>query len=127
MSPSSPSSPGGRRRSAPDAGGPELAAKAMTWAEQTAEAQGLPRTVTDDVVIAQVSVLLASGREPSSGTPERGDAVGVEEVAAPDSRVDHDLRQHGPDDRPLASRVQVRPHRAKESRVPDEAVERRGA
>jgi hypothetical protein len=38
--------------------------QARLWAEQTAVAQGLPLRVTDPMVIRNVAVLLASGREP---------------------------------------------------------------
>ena len=129
VGPVSPSSGGARRRRAPGAEESELAGKAQAWAERTADAQGLPKGVTDESVIAEVAVLLASGREQvRSGAPDGLDALRLEAVAPSDeSRVDDDAREDSSDDRSLASGVKVRPLRPEHPGPPDEAVERRGA
>ena len=128
VGPVTPSSRSARRRRAPGAPDSELAENARAWAERTADAQGLPMGITDDSVIAEVAVLLASGRQwVLSSAPDRLDAVRVEAVPAPQGRLDDDAREDGGDDGALASGVEVRPLRSEDARASDEAVERRGA
>src|SRR5579872_5524090 len=75
VGPMSPSSPDARGRGGPARLESELADKARAWAETTARAQGLSECITDEAVIAQVAVLLGSGRHPvCSGAPDRLDA-----------------------------------------------------
>ncbi len=123
-----PVSRGGRRRQAPGRLDPELEEAAKKWADQTSDAQGMPRHVMDETVISEVAVLLASGRVPvSSGPPQRFDPVRIEPVPSSDGGVDHDARKDGGDDGPLARRVKLGPLGAQSPRRTDEAVERRGA
>ena len=123
-----PSSRGVGRHPRPDAPELELAVRAKEWAVDTAKAQGLPPCVEDMSVIGEVAILLASGRAPvRSRPPDWLDAVGIEAIPTPDGRVDDDPGEHGADDGPLASRVEIRPLRPERPRVADEPVERRGA
>lgn len=124
----SPSSPGARRRSAPGRPEPELAEIAKAWAESTAQAQGLSECITDEAVIAQVAVLLGSGRQlVSSGAPDRLDAPRVELVSSPEGGRDDDPGENSGDDRSLPGGVEIRPLRSKDTGTPDESVQRRGA
>lgn len=118
----------GRRLQAGGRPDTELAKKAKVWADRTAVAQGLPATVNDQTIVSEVAVLLASGRVPvRSGPPDRLDALGIEPVPTTDRGMDHDPGQHRRNDRPLAGRVQVRPHRPQHTWLADQTVERRGA
>jgi len=128
VGPVNPSNRGVGRHRRPDAPEIELAIKAKEWAEDTAKAQGYPSSVEDMSVIAEVAILLASGRAPvRSGPPDRLDAIGIKAVPTPDGRIDDDAGEHGTDDGSLPGRVEVRPLRPERSRVADETVERRGA
>ena len=90
------SSRGVGRHRRPDAPETELAVRAKEWAEDTANAQGLPSCVEDMSVIGEVAILLASGRTPiRSRPPDWLDAVGVEAIPAPDGRVDDDPGEDG--------------------------------
>lgn len=74
------------------------------WAERTATAQGLAVKLTDPLVVRQLAVLLASGREPvaTSELPVRTDAARVEGVQATGGGRDGDVMQKCGDDGSLS-------------------------
>ena len=79
-------------------------------------------------IIGEVAILFASGRTPVRSRPLNWlDTVGIEAIPALDSRVDDDAGEHGADDGPLPSRVEIRPLRPERPRAADEPVKRRRA
>jgi hypothetical protein len=117
---------GARPPKTPSAAEPGAVAK--KWAEQTAEAQGLPLAVLDPSVVQEVAVLLASGRQRQlSRAPDGIDAVRIEPITSSDGRLDHDSRKDGGDDGPLPGRIKVLPLGPQHAGSSDELVERRGA
>lgn len=69
----------------------QLRAQGQAWAEETAQAQGLPAKVTDHEVLRNVAALL--GLKGSSVAPERLQARGVEAVVPPSAGADDDVLQ----------------------------------
>lgn len=77
----------------------DLRAVAHTWAEETAQAQGLGPKVDGEVLAAVALLLGAKG----SGAPDRGKAGGVELVEPASAGADDNVIEDGGDDLLLAS------------------------
>jgi hypothetical protein len=69
----------------------ELRAQAQAWAEETAQAQGLPARVTDHEVLRDVAALL--GLKGASVAPDGLQAASVEAVEAAPAGADDDVLQ----------------------------------
>jgi hypothetical protein len=77
----------------------DLRAVARTWAEETAQAQGLGPKVNGEVLASVALLLGAEG----SGAPDGGKARGVELVEPAPAGADDDVIEDGGDDLLLAS------------------------
>jgi hypothetical protein len=69
----------------------ELRAEAQAWAEETAQAQGLPAKVADHEVLRNVAALL--GLKAASKAPDGLQPASVEAVEAAPARADDDVLQ----------------------------------
>jgi hypothetical protein len=76
----------------------ELGAAARAWAEQTAQAQGLPRRVERMDVLRSVAVLFGARPSRGLGAPDRSEPGGIEAVEAAPSGTDNDVIEHRLDD-----------------------------
>lgn len=94
--------------------GDELAA----WVARSCAASEVPLKVTDSRAVGDVAVLLLGrahspaepGLRPSRSDPPHGlHPIGVEPVVLDGRRSDHDVVDHGLDDRALTGEVEVGP------------------
>jgi len=105
------------------------------WVEASCSAQGVPARVSDAAVVAAVAGLLGvafppegggatSGLAADSDAPDRRETAGIEAVETPAPGADHEVVEHGGDDRVLAVQRETLPALAQPDSVTDVPVER---